>query len=50
MQDRVVATEAEMIPIAQVMERLGDPVSVHRLLDVVDHHPAMVRASPPSRV
>jgi len=49
MQDRVVVTEAEMIPIAQVMGRLGAPASVHRRMDaVVDLLAA--KASPPSQV
>jgi len=49
MQDRGAVTEAEMIPIAQVMERLGVPVSAHLLMGaVVDH--LVVKVSPPSRV
>jgi|TARA_X000001036_G_scaffold28856_1_gene23862 hypothetical protein len=49
MQDRVAVTEAEMIPIAQVMERLGVPASAHLQMGaVVDH--LVVKVSPPSRV
>ena len=49
MQDRVVETEAEMIPIAQVMERLGVPESAHLQMDAVAGH-LVAKVSPPSRV
>jgi hypothetical protein len=49
MQDRVVATEAEMIPIAQVMGRLGVPASVHLQMDAVMDLLA-AKASHPSQV
>ena len=49
MQDRVAVTEAEMIPIAQVMERLGVPASAHLQMGAVVEH-LVVKVSPPSRV